>query len=382
MPPMRAIRAREIVIHPRRPPVDDGAVVFDAGRVVATGPAGAVLRGFSGPVEDLGPVTVTPGLINAHVHLELSHVAGGTVRGQGFTAWLRSLIGNSLGKLSQLALDKAIAQMQACGTVAVIDITSRNTARVAAALEAANIGGLLAVEFFGFADAGALRWPVDLDTLPDPARQRVAAAGHALYSTHPETLRAAHQWCARHGRPFSLHLAEHPDETEQMLTGKGEFARLLRKAGVLPEDWTAPGCRPVAYADRLGLLDRSTLAVHCVQLDPGDIDTLAARGCTVCLCPRSNEYIAVGRAPWRRLDRAGVPLCLGTDGLSSNQDLSLWNEAAALLREADGPGFFRALEWMTLNPARLLGAEQLYGTLEPGAVAGYSIVPDGAIRAA
>jgi cytosine/adenosine deaminase-related metal-dependent hydrolase len=379
---MRAIRAREIIVHPRRPPVDDGAVVFDAGRVVASGAAHDVLRDFSGPVEDLGPVTVTPGLINAHVHLELSHVAGGTARGQGFTAWLRSLIGNSLGKLSQLALDKAIAQMRACGTVAVIDVTSRNTALVAEALEAADIGGLLAVEFFGFADAGALRWPVDLDALSATAREHVAAAGHALYSTHPETLRAAKAWCVRHGRPFVMHLAEHPDETEQLLTGKGEFARLLRKAGVLPEDWAAPGCRPVAYADRLGLLDKQTMAVHCVQLDQGDIATLAARGCAVCLCPRSNEYIAVGRAPWRALDEAGVPLCLGTDGLSSNQDLSLWNEAAALLRAPGGPGFFQVLEWMTLNPARLLGAEHLYGTLEPGAVAGYSIVPDGAIRAA
>lgn len=379
---MRAIRAREIIIHPRRPPVDDGAVVFDAGRVLASGAAGEVLRGFSGPLEDLGPVTVTPGLINAHVHLELSHVAGNTTSGQGFTAWVRSLLTNSLVKLSQLALDKAIAQIQASGTVAVIDITSRNTAQVAAALDAANIGGVLAVEFFGFAGAGALHWPVDLDELSGPARERVAAAGHALYSTHPETLAAAKAWCTRHGRPFSMHLAEHPDETEQMLTGKGEFARLLRKAGVLPEDWAPPGCRPVAYADRLGLLDENTLAVHCVQLDQGDIATLAARGTSVCLCPRSNEYIAVGRAPWQALDSAGVPLCLGTDGLSSNQDLSLWNEAAALLRAPGGPGFFQVLEWMTLNPARLLGAQRLYGTLEPGAVAGYSIVPDGAIRAA
>jgi cytosine/adenosine deaminase-related metal-dependent hydrolase len=203
-----------------------------------------------------------------------------------------------------------------------------------------------------------------------------------LYSTHPETLRAAKRWCSERGRPFSLHLAEHPDETEQMLTGGGEFAEVLRKGGVLPAGWEPPGCRPVEYADRLGLLDAGTIAVHCVQLDEADVAILAARGVTVCLCPRSNEYIAVGRAPWRALRDAGVPLCLGTDGLSSNHDLNLWNEALEFLGKPDGPGFAEVLGWLTAVPARHLSPAGRYGTLEPGAQAGYSIVPDGAIRTA
>jgi len=377
-----AIQAATVYIRHDAPPIKDGAVVFAHGRVAACGPASTVLAGYDGPVQDLGETVVVPGLINAHLHLELSHVLGTTTRGKGFATWVLSLIANSLEKLSQKALDKAITQLAACGTVAVIDITTRNTARIADALEAAGIGGALAIEFFGFAGGKELQWPISIAELPAHARKRITAAGHALYSTHPDTLVAAKRWCTEQGRPFSLHLAEHPDETKQMLTGSGDFADLLRKKGVLPADWAPPGCRPVEYADRLGLLDQQTLAVHCVQLDDTDIATLAARGTTVCLCPRSNAYIDVGLAPWKKLAAAGVPLCLGTDGLSSNSDLNLWNEALDILEQPDSPGFCEVLRWMTSTPARLLGAESDYGTLEPGVVAGYSIVPDGAIRTA
>lgn len=379
---MHAIRAKQLVIVPGHPPVQDGAVVFENGRVTAAGPAETVLAGHSGPVEDLGDAMVVPGLVNAHVHLELSHTHERTEGGKGFAAWVRSLLANALDAHSHKALDKAIRQLAGCGTVAVLDITSRHAAPVAEALAEAGIGGALAAEFFGFDRGGELVWPIDRDALPEPFGASVTAAGHAVYSTHPGTLKAAKHWCTERGRLFTMHLAEHPDETEQMLTGGGEFAALLTKTGVLPEYWTPPGCRPVEYADRLGLLDERTLAVHCVQVEDEDIATLAARGTAVCLCPRSNAYIGVGRAPWEKLTAAGVPLCLGTDGLSSNKDLNLWNEALAILQAPEPPDFSELLTWMTTTPARLLGLENMYGTLEPGKVQGYSIVPDGVIHAA
>ncbi|WP_461208521.1 amidohydrolase family protein [Desulfocurvus sp. DL9XJH121] len=372
---MRAIRAKTVVQAPGRV-LEDGLVVFDRGRVAACGPWREERRAYSGPVEDLGPVAVCAGVLNMHAHLELSHLLGRTVAGRGFTAWVKSLLALPASGLDAASLDAAVGGLAACGTAWVADIGDRNPALVAGALDRAGLGYVLGVEFFGHRRGGDLAWPPDTANLTPAQWERVSAAGHALYSTDAGTLRAARAWCRERGRIFPLHLAEHRGEVELLAHGGGEFADLLRQR-VLPEDFLAPGCSPVAHARDLGLLGPGTLAVHCVQLADGDVDTLAKSGAAVCLCPRSNDYIGVGRAPWEALRDAGIPLCLGTDSLSSNTDLDVRNEALAVVRASEGAvSAMEALSWLTLSPARILGLENTHGTLESGKVAGYSIVPD------
>ncbi|WP_172961764.1 amidohydrolase family protein [Desulfovibrio ferrophilus] len=373
---MKAIRARTVVMTPEKV-LDDGFIIFEDGRIKDVGPWRELSRSWSGPVEDLGEVTICAGVFNMHAHLELSHLHGQTVSGQGFTQWVKSLIALPMQDVEAKALDVAVAQLTDSGTAWVLDITSRNPAAVGNALERAGVGYGLGVEFFGFQTADDLVWPESTKELSEDQWRHVSAAGHALYSTHPETLRAAKAWCTANGRVFPMHLAEHTGETELLADGGGEFADLLR-VRVLPDDFIAPGCGPVEYADRLGLLDEGTLAVHCVQVSEADIQRLAERGASVCLCPRSNQFIGVGRAPWKAMQDAGLNLCLGTDSLSSNHDLNVWNEAAYILEESGGElDFSEVLRWLTVNPARFLGLENTHGTLESGKVAGYSIVPDG-----
>lgn len=384
MPPMQHIRARTLVVSPDRI-LDDGLVSFEAGRVAAVGPWREERRTLSGPVHEVDGA-VCAGVCNMHAHLELSHLAGRTVAGRGFTAWVRSLIAQPMEELAPEALERAVERLAACGTALVADIGSRNPAMVARALDRVGVGYVLGVEFFGHGGLGGpgrdeLPWPPGTAALSPAQWERVSAAGHALYSTAAPTLQRAKAWCAARGRLFPMHLAEHEGEAELLMTGGGEFADLLR-VRVLPDDFIPPNCSPVEYARRLGLLNARTLAVHCVHLSDADLAALAASGAAACLCPRSNDYIGVGRAPWERLRDAGVPLCLGTDSLSSNHDLDVWNEALAVVRGSDGAISAReALDWLTRSPARILGLENTHGTLEPGKVAGYSIVPDELSRA-
>jgi cytosine/adenosine deaminase-related metal-dependent hydrolase len=107
------------------------------------------------------------------------------------------------------------------------------------------------------------------------------------------------------------------------------------------------------YLDELGVLDRSTLAVHAVHVTPNDVAILKERGVTVVLCPRSNDRLFVGRAPHHLLKKSGIPLALGTESLASNDSLSLWDEIR-YLRESD-PSAFTAPELLamaTLGGAR------------------------------
>ena len=138
---------------------------------------------------------------------------------------------------------------------------------------------------------------------------------------------------------------------------------------VLPEDWAVPHLRPVAYARRLDLLGPGTLAVHGVQLEPAEVTALAASG-----SPRSNEYLAVGTAPVAALLESGLLCCLGTDGLSSNTDLDVRQEAV-FLRERLDVAPQALIRCLTVNGAAALGLAG-YGRLEPGSRAVFSVLPE------
>lgn len=376
--PTFALRARcAVTMAPGAGALDNAMLVARQGRIADIGPYPLLRRTWSGPVQDLGEAVIAPGLINCHTHLELSHLRGRTAKGQGFAPWVRSLLAASPDDLDPDSLKRACAELTGCGTALVLDVTSRRPAEVAAALDRAGVDCLLLLESFGFAGANGLDLPAAARFLsPEFLEERCAVAGHSLATTRPESLRAAQAWCAQRGRPFSLHLAEHEGEAELLATGQGGFARLLRER-VLPPDYAPPGCSPVSFADALGLLGPLTLAVHCVHLSNPNMRLLAERGVTVCLCPRSNAHIGVGRAPWEKLRASGVRLALGTDSLASAPDLDLWNEAAYVLERYTGnlPAA-EVLAWMTVNPARFLGRERDLGTLEVGRRAVYTIVPE------
>ena len=72
--------------------LDNAALLVRGGRVLDVLPWKSVRVPAATPVTDMGDVTLMPGCINAHCHLQLSHTAGRTLFGAGFTAWLRSLI--------------------------------------------------------------------------------------------------------------------------------------------------------------------------------------------------------------------------------------------------------------------------------------------------
>lgn len=360
-------------------PLRDAGVLVDAqsGLILSVAPY-KELAGSADALADLSEHTVAPGLINAHTHLELSHLRGKIPPGGDFTAWVKRLLSLPLYELDETLLDLAVQECLDSGVAFVADVGSRNPALVAKSCDARGLGLLHFAEVLGFGrngEAPAL-WPEPFAAYDEEYVQaRVALAGHALYSTHPAALRAAKAWDQAASKPYSLHLAEHRGEVELLTTGKGEFADLLL-GRLLPKNFHAPGLSPVAYADQLGLLDARTLAVHCVHLDAADIRRLAERKVSVCLCPRSNAQIGVGRAPWAALRDAGLRLCLGTDSLASNSDLNVWSELRFFLENfATYCTVAEALVWVTSNPAAALGLDRWSGSIEPGKRFRHSIVP-------
>ncbi|WP_285907004.1 amidohydrolase family protein [Pseudodesulfovibrio pelocollis] len=364
----RAAKAATMI--PGAPVIDDAAVIVSQGIVTEVGTYRCLAPTHCGPVTDLGDVTLAPGLVNAHSHLELAHLRGLCPQGQGFMAWVEDLLTRPIFDLDPALLYKALDELKRTGTVMVGDIATRFAKEMAGTLEAS---GLF---FVVFAEAIGEAVPKK-SFIPQAGHGRgvLSVAGHSLYTTHREVLRAAKAEAGARGLPFSLHLAEHDDEVAIMAGEPSAFLDLLRSRGRLL-DFAPPGKGPVQHAADLGLLDETTLAVHCVKVTDQDIETVRASGATVCLCPRSNHFIGGDRAPWEKWVASGTPLCLGTDSLASNHDLDLYAEALYFAERFEGDlSLTELLAMITRTPARILGAGDRLGTIEPGRVAAFSTVP-------
>lgn len=384
---MKAFRARRVISldgeSPARgrdlfrplPAIDDCMIVTAKGKIESIGPTRSTRLPAGCVVEDLGEVTIIPAPINAHCHLRLSHLAGKTLWGHGFSAWLKSLIPLILAEKNSPAGEKrqqiAAACAAACreaaqGACHVGDIGGSlpgSLGLVAACASKASLGLSQFCECFGFAPQ-ASPWPeASLDELD----HNCAPAGHALYSTAPQTLVAARNFCRENRLTFSMHLAESPEETEQLLDGAGPLYELY-KDKVLPKNWRPPRMRPAEFAAALGLLGPGFLAVHGVWLNRREMRALARSGSALCLCPRSNKNLDVGAPDIAALVESGVLLCLGTDGLTSNTDVNVLNEARFLLDVLPEEALVRLL---TVNGAAALGLAA--GTLQPGSPADFRV---------
>jgi len=336
--------------------------VVEGGRIVWVGPSSAAVEG---PVDDLGDGVLLPGLVNAHTHLELSHLGHLRAVGEkGFVAWIEGVV-SALGtppvEAGARALE-AISGLVASGTAAVGDVSNQ-----LAHLDLLDASGLEATAFFELlgwdpAQAEAVLAAADLRLAESSGRRtRVRLAAHGPHSVS----RRLFAGLAQRGGPASVHVAESPAETRFLSTGDGEWPEFLARRGLSHVAFEPPGLSPVQYLDSLGLLKPGMLAVHCVRTAPDDWTLLARRGVGVALCPRSNRNLGLGLPPVRGLLEAGVALCLGSDSLASAETLNVLDDAALLHRELPDLDPALLVHMATAGGAQALGRSDL-GTLEPG----------------
>ncbi|HTP51186.1 MAG TPA: amidohydrolase family protein [Anaeromyxobacteraceae bacterium] len=365
--PVRVLGAPFVLLGGDIPPVADGAVALDGDRILAAGPRPELEARFSRaePVDGV----ILPALVNAHLHLELSHLAGQVPGGAGLVPWIRALVAARMraGPVEE-AMARAAASLAEAGVAAVGDVT--NTLGSMRHLARHGMSGTLYHEVFGFtADrvAEALRAAAEVRSrLGDPPPGlAVAPSPHAVYSTHGETVARL----LRAG-PASIHVAEDPGEREFCAAAAGPFAELVLKLGLSPGELRP--CARSAVAAVAPHLGARSLVVHAVDVDEEDLRLLGGSGATVVLCPRSNLRIGGRVADLPRLLAAGLPLAVGTDSLASSPSLSPLAELAALHRAFPQvpPARLLPLAW---NGAAV-GAAAV-GRLSPGSSPGVVAAP-------
>jgi 8-oxoguanine deaminase len=188
------------------------------------------------------------------------------------------------------------------------------------------------------------------------AMTRIALAPCSPFSVTEHLMRKARDLARRHNVLLHTHLAETADEVRFCLE---RF-----------------GCRPLAYAERLGWLGKDVWFAHCVFMSTEEIALMAGTGTGVAHCPSSNMRLGSGIAPVREMLSAGVKVGLAVDGSASNDSSHLLAEArqALLLQRVRGGSTAmsarQALEMATLGGAAVLGRDDI-GSLEPGKAADF-----------
>jgi aminodeoxyfutalosine deaminase len=365
---MRAVHADAVVTGDAEV-VRDGAVVVDArGTVIDVGPAGEVLARHAGIAPERVRGVLLPGLVNAHTHIELSALRGQVPGGAGFVPWVEQMIGVRAEVRPEddaAAIDEAVADLEAFGTVAVGEVS--NSLSAVQPLARRGFVGRVFHEVFGIervpleqrvADLPKIiaervgEWPSpDLAYTPTP---------HTLYTTHAAVVRRLAREARERGSRISLHLAEHAAERRFLEHGDGPIPawyemRLKLRRDLL--EW--PGRSPIALADDLGALGPHTICVHLTDARPEELEQVARRGAPVVFCPRSNLFIETRLPPLLAARAAGIFPGLGTDSLASNASLDVLAEARALADRFPTVPARDLLRMATWEGARALGRDDV-----------------------
>jgi len=361
------------------PPIRDGAVVVQGERIHAVGPAAEVLAGFKGLICEHGAGAILPGVVNCHVHLEFSALAGQVAPRERWEDWLEAALA-AYGALSPGEIRAGIAYgieaLRQSGAILVGEVT--NTGTSWPHLAAGPLSYHVFYECLGFDLVERFDLPQAFPWFGQPevaAAGCVSAAAHAPYSVSPALFQAVAQWNTARSGPQMVHLAESRAELDFLTGGNGFFEGLLKRRGRWVADFRPPGVSPPAYLHGLEFLGPQTLAVHGAWLSPEDCGLLADTGTWLVLCPRANRYTGAGTPPVAELVKAGVNLALGTDSLAGNRDLNLFGEMLWLYQNFPAyPGelWLRLATW---NGARALGRDQDLGSLEPGKQAALGFIP-------
>lgn len=175
-------------------------------------------------------------------------------------------------------------------------------------------------------------------------RLRVDMSIHAEYSNVERCCRRVGEIARELGVGMQIHLSE----------TRSEHERCIRERGMTPTEFFA----------ETGVLDAPTTAAHCVWVSDSDISILAQKGVSVAHNPVSNLKLASGIMPYNKLKAAGVNIALGTDGVASNNQLSILRELqfAALIHKgntynAKATSAADMIECATLNGARAQGRD-------------------------
>ena len=343
--------------------IDDGAVAITGNMIIEVGARAELLARYpetSRIVEEYG--LIMPGLVNTHTHAAMSCFRG-LADDLPLMTWLQEYIfpieSNLTAEIVYQSSLLSMAEMIKSGTTSFCDMYLF-AQEVARATTDCGMRGWLGEVLYDFDSPNYGDLENGFSYVEEMFAQyenhpliNITVDPHAVYTCSPNLLQRLKEVAERHNAPYVIHLSETREEV----------------AGCLEQH----GNTPVKHLQALGILDEQVIADHGVVLTDEEIELLSVCKVKVSHCPESNMKLASGVAPIPKLIEAGVTVGLGTDGSASNNDVDMFGEmdTAAKLHKVNSldPTVMSAettLKMATMGGAKLLGAEQEIGSIEPG----------------
>lgn len=327
---------------------------------------------------------LSPGLINCHCHLELSHLKNVIPPHTGLIDFLCSVVTKRgfEADIVAAAIAEAEKEMFKNGTVAVGDIG--NTADTAFIKSKSKIRWQNFVEVLGFTDAKAdeniKNYQGIANELANALRtsnfaHRTSLVPHAPYSVSSKTFQFINEATA--GQIISIHNQENPAEDELYKTGGGGFLKLFSIFGIDASPFPVTGKSSIRSYLPFFNNGQTIFLVHNTFMPEDDIvwaneyATTNGLRLVYCLCPNANLYIENKVPAVTLFQQHNCKLVLGTDSYSSNWQLSIVKEIQALLQHTS-LSIEDVLQMATINGARALLWDDDLGSFEknkkPGVV--------------
>ncbi|MFN7020327.1 MAG: amidohydrolase family protein [Phycisphaerales bacterium] len=361
-------------------------------RTLALGPTAEVTAHPANRAADLLVIscpdsTLIPGLVNAHTHLDLTHIGPQPHDPEdGFVPWvdmIRTRRHTEVGAIAA-SVRLGIELSRAAGTVAIGDIAGAPKARASLTpwrtMHALGVRGVSYIEFFAIGRGTDAPWGWIESLLRDagPPSGTGTALGLQPHATNTVALnayrRAIDLAAAAGNLPLCTHLAETPEEREFIAHAAGPQRELLERFDLWTDDildHIGRGRHPVAHlqetllaaAERTG---RPMLVAHVNDADDEAVRILAESRAVVVYCPHASTYFGaparLGPHRYRDMLAAGIPVALGTDSIVNlPPDSAQPGAGMSIIREA------RMLYQRDLtDPTTLLAMATLHGAAALG----------------
>jgi cytosine/adenosine deaminase-related metal-dependent hydrolase len=401
------IRARTVVTMDGAP-IDNGAVAVSddriddsppgsspsrAARLCRSAPAGSVVdvgkfdeikRRNAGEIVDLGEQALLPGLINAHCHLDYTCLRGKIPPQNSFADWIRA-INTEKANLSPkdylASINDGFSEAKRFGTTTIANLTAfpELIPKISAPIRT-----------WWFAELIDVRAPDRAGEIVELAIESLKSAHnwglapHALFTASKNLYRRCEEIARRNDILLTTHLAESQEEMEMFHDASGPLYEFLKSIGRPMDDCgnRTPlelflTIRDSSASLRSARNDNNWLLAHLNELTESDFELLKnlERKPHIVHSPRSHDYFKHSRFPFEKLRALGFNICLGTDSLASNENLSLFAEMRAFQKEFPGVPPEEVLQMVTVNPARALRQENALGRIQRGCRADLISIP-------
>jgi len=327
---------------------------------------------------------ISPGFVNAHCHLELSHLKGRIPENTGLVEFVKQVMNNrSKGNEQQLeAMEQADSKMYHSGIVAVGDIC--NSTDSIAVKQSSKILWHNFIEVSGFVGDTANARLEAMKLVSDQFKNELpfqpkTLSPHAPYSVSKKLFHLLNE--QTEAQLITIHNQESTAEDELYLAKQGGFLALYTNFEIDISSFEPSGKSSVQSWLPYFNKQQSILSVHNTYTSESDIDFLIKYSekhsslFSYCICINANNYIEQKNPPIEMLMNSDCNVVIGTDSLASNHQLNILEELKTI-QLSNNPIFPLSilLKWATINGAKALQLDSLVGSFEKGKKPGVVLI--------